>query len=263
MYCSECNIYDDLPFTCHYCKLTLCSDHHLPENHNCSQLYRTHKPGEIQYMDTSESDSYKKPIISVNSRLGNFSSEFKHLVVGMTLVLLVGISFFISSSNTAYTPWSVLVLGIILMSSFLIHEMSHKFYALNKGYHAEFRLNNLGLFFTFISIFPIPLKIIAPGAVTISGYPSPKILGKIALAGPVSNIFLGFAFLFLYSTFAISSEWMSLYSTSAYINGFLATFNLLPFGIIDGKKVFNWNKAIWLLFFSVSILFLLSIPYIE
>ena len=263
MYCSECNIYDDLPFTCHYCKLTLCSDHHLPENHNCSQLYRTHKPGDIQYMDTSESDSYKKPIISVNSRLGNFSSEFKHLVVGMTLVLLVGISFFISSSNTAYTPWSVLVLGIILMSSFLIHEMSHKFYALNKGYHAEFRLNNLGLFFTFISIFPIPLKIIAPGAVTISGYPSPKILGKIALAGPVSNIFLGFAFLFLYNTFAISSEWMSLYSTSAYINGFLATFNLLPFGIIDGKKVFNWNKAIWLLFFSVSILFLLSIPYIE
>jgi len=263
MYCSECNIYDDLPFTCHYCKLTLCSDHHLPENHNCSQLYRTHKPGEIQYMDTSESDSYKKPIISVNSRLGNFSSEFKHLVVGMTLVLLVGISFFISSSNTAYTPWSVLVLGIILMSSFLIHEMSHKFYALNKGYHAEFRLNNLGVFFTFISIFPIPLKIIAPGAVTISGYPSPKILGKIALAGPVSNIFLGFAFLFLYNTFAISSEWMSLYSTSAYINGFLATFNLLPFGIIDGKKVFNWNKAIWLLFFSVSILFLLSIPYIE
>ena len=263
MYCSECNIYDDLPFTCHYCKLTLCSDHHLPENHNCSQLYRTHKPGDIQYMDTSESDSYKKPIISVNSRLGNFSSEFKHLVVGMTLVLLVGISFFISSSNTAYPPWSVLVLGIILMSSFLIHEMSHKFYALNKGYHAEFRLNNLGVFFTFISIFPIPLKIIAPGAVTISGYPSPKILGKIALAGPVSNIFLGFAFLFLYNTFAISSEWMSLYSTSAYINGFLATFNLLPFGIIDGKKVFNWNKAIWLLFFSVSILFLLSIPYIE
>ena len=54
MYCSECNIYDDLPFTCHYCKLTLCSDHHLPENHNCSQLYRTHKPGDIQYMDTSE-----------------------------------------------------------------------------------------------------------------------------------------------------------------------------------------------------------------
>ena len=204
MYCSECNIYDDLPFTCHYCKLTLCSDHHLPENHNCSQLYRTHKPGDIQYMDTSESDSYKKPIISVNSRLGNFSSEFKHLVVGMTLVLLVGISFFISSSNTAYTPWSVLVLGIILMSSFLIHEMSHKFYALNKGYHAEFRLNNLGVFFTFISIFPIPLKIIAPGAVTISGYPSPKILGKIALAGPVSNIFVGFAFLFLYNTVSLS-----------------------------------------------------------
>ena len=263
MHCSECDIYDDLPFTCYYCKLTLCSLHHLPENHNCSQLYRTHKPSDMPYIDKSESNFYKKPIISVNSRFSNFSSEFKHLVVGMTLVLLVGISFFLGSSNTVYTSWSVLILGIILMSSFLLHEMSNKFYALNKGYHAEFRLNNMGLFFTFISIFPIPLKIIAPGAVTISGFPSPKILGKIALAGPVSNIFLCSVFIFLYNTFAMSDEWMSVYSTSAYINGFLATFNLLPFGIIDGKKVFNWNKAIWMLFFSISILFLLSISYIE
>tara|TARA_B100001013_G_C24590173_1_gene434448 strand:- start:58 stop:702 length:645 start_codon:yes stop_codon:yes gene_type:complete len=214
----------------------------------------------MPYIDKSESNFYKKPIISVNSRFSNFSSEFKHLLVGMTLVLLVGISFFVSYSNTTYTAWSVLILGIILMSSFLVHEMAHKFYALKKGYHAEFRLNNMGLFLTFISIFPIPLKIIAPGAVTISGYPPSKILGKIALAGPLSNIFLGLAFVFLYNTFTMSNEWMSIYSTSAYINGFLATFNMLPLGIIDGKKVFNWNKTIWILFFLISILFLLSIP---
>ena len=96
MHCSECDIYDDLPFTCYYCKLTLCSLHHLPENHNCSQLYRTHKPSDMPYTDKSESNFYKKPIISVNSRFNNFSSEFKHLLVGMTLVLLVGISFFVS-----------------------------------------------------------------------------------------------------------------------------------------------------------------------
>ena len=255
MHCTKCDIFVDLPFTCYYCKLTLCTDHHLPENHDCSQLYRDEQSDGYR-----EFNEHEKRIISINSRFGNFSSESKHLLIGMTLVLLVGISFFVSYSNTTYTTWSVLVLGIILMSSFLVHEMAHKFYALKKGYHAEFRLNNMGLFLTFISIFPIPLKIIAPGAVTISGYPPLKILGKIALAGPLSNIFLGFAFVFLYSTFPMSNEWMSIYSTSAYINGFLATFNMLPLGIIDGKKVFNWNKTIWILFFSISILFLLSIP---
>ena len=43
------------------------------------------------------------------------------------------------------------------MSSFLVHEMAHKFYALKKGYHAEFRLNNMGLFLTFISCYLIVL----------------------------------------------------------------------------------------------------------
>mgnify|MGYP001345067843 FL=1 len=141
MHCSKCDVFTNSPSICIYCQLTLCIDHNLPENHNCSQFYRIPKSYGYQ-----ESNEHEKRIISVNSRFGNFSSEFKHLLIGMTLVLLVGISFFVGSTNTTYTPLSVLVLGIILMSSFLVHEMAHKFYALKKGYHAEFRLNNMGLF---------------------------------------------------------------------------------------------------------------------
>jgi Zn-dependent protease len=50
-------------------------------------------------------------------------------------------------------------------------------------------------------------------------------------------------------------------STAAFINGFLATFNLLPFSIIDGKKVFDWNKIIWFVFFFISISFILIVSY--
>ena len=112
-------------------------------------------------------------------------------MLGMILVLLVGISFFLSN-NYSYSAITILILGLVLMGSFLIHEMSHKFFALRNGYRAEFRVNSMGVLLTFFSIFPfVPLKIIAPGAVVISGYPSNSTLGKIALAGPISNIILG------------------------------------------------------------------------
>tara|TARA_B100001123_G_scaffold62144_1_gene68025 strand:- start:29049 stop:29594 length:546 start_codon:yes stop_codon:yes gene_type:complete len=178
----------------------------------------------------------------------------------MILVLLVGISFFLTS-NYPYSAFTILILGLVLMGSFLIHEMSHKFLALRNGYRAEFRVNSMGVILTFFSIFPfVPLKIIAPGAVVISGYPSNSKLGKIALAGPASNIILGLLSIVILMYSSLTSELFAIVSTAAYINGILAAFNLLPFSIIDGKKVYNWNKYIWLFSFlsCISFIFVVS-----
>ena len=257
MECSFCNASEDLPFTCSYCELILCSLHRLPEKHHCSQLYRVHKPR----------DNYRKiePTFSINnlnpidSRINRIlNTELRQLMLGMILVLLVGISFFLSN-NYSYSAITILILGLVLMGSFLIHEMSHKFFALRNGYSAEFRVNSMGVLLTFFSIF-LPLKIIAPGAVMISGYPSNSTLGKIALAGPVSNIILGLFSLFILASFSITSELFAIISTAAYINGILAAFNLLPFSIIDGKKVYNWNKYIWIFsfIFCISFIFVVS-----
>ena len=38
----------------------------------------------------------------------------------------------------------------------------------------------------------------------------------------------------------------------AWFNAWIAVFNLIPFGIFDGLKVFNWNKKAWALTFSAS-----------
>ena len=133
---------------------------------------------------------------------------------------------------------------------------------MSNGYKAEFRVNSFGLLLTFFSIFPIPLKIIAPGAVIISGYPSKNKLGMIALAGPFSNIVLGLLSLFILNVFSLSLEWYSIFLTSAYINGIIASFNLLPFSIIDGKKVYNWNKLIWFTSFMICISFIFVVSYI-
>ena len=39
------------------------------------------------------------------------------------------------------------------------------------------------------------------------------------------------------------------------INSWLALFNMIPFWNFDGKKIFIWNKTIWLSVVAVSILF--------
>jgi Zn-dependent protease len=91
----------------------------------------------------------------------------------------------------------------------------------------------------------------APGAVQIYGNPGKKEYGHISLAGPVTNIVISSVFLIL----ALVSTGM-LASASffiGYINIFLALFNLLPFGPLDGKKVMSWRFDIWIIFFILGI----------
>ena len=38
----------------------------------------------------------------------------------------------------------------------------------------------------------------------------------------------------------------------AFFNGWFATFNLIPFGPLDGNKVLHWNKGYWAGAFALS-----------
>ena len=39
----------------------------------------------------------------------------------------------------------------------------------------------------------------------------------------------------------------------SFINSFLAFFNLLPFGMMDGLKVWNWHKGVYALAMGLAI----------
>jgi len=86
--------------------------------------------------------------------------------------------------------------------------------------------------------------IAAPGAVMISGRVSRAQNGKIAIAGPIVNLVLSLLFvplLFLGTKLNIGllSE---VASYGIWINAFLAFFNMLPFFVLDGKKVMMWSR---------------------
>ena len=133
-----------------------------------------------------------------------------------------------------------------IFTAFFCHEIAHKYMGQKYGYWSEFRMYRQGLFLAlFLGIF-MGFIFAAPGAVQIRGMPSREEIGKIALAGPLTNIILSAIFI---SIWLVSTGFIAQIAFFiGYINAFLALFNLIPFGFFDGAKIFSWRKEIWFLF---------------
>jgi Zn-dependent protease len=139
---------------------------------------------------------------------------------------------------------------VIFTASFLTHEMAHKLVAQREGYWAEFRLTLIGAALTLLSVVSTVFKIIAPGAVVISGAADRRCIGKISIVGPTTNVALSIIFL---GAALLIPSYRGLFLTGAAFNSSIALFNLIPYGIFDGLKVFMWNKKIWAFAFALSL----------
>jgi Zn-dependent protease len=89
----------------------------------------------------------------------------------------------------------------------------------------------------------LPIAIAGPGATMILGRSTKYETAVFSTAGPLVNLglaILAFPFL-IYSS--ILSEFLFLF---VVINAGLGVFNMLPFAILDGKKIFDYSRSIWL-----------------
>ncbi|OKY77983.1 MAG: Zn-dependent protease [Candidatus Methanohalarchaeum thermophilum] len=147
---------------------------------------------------------------------------------------------------------SLLISLLTVGPAFILHEVSHKMIAQRFGYWAEFRMQTKMLFFSLFVAYAGGVVFAAPGAVRIFGRSiSTSENGRISLAGPVANIFTGILFLPLSFMPNIIGR-IGVYGV--FINFFLAAFNLLPFSILDGKKIKNWSIKIYFPIFLISII---------
>ena len=142
-------------------------------------------------------------------------------------------------------------------AGFLLHEIGHKFVSMKYGYWAEFKLWSLGLVIAFVAAF-LGFVFAAPSAVnTYADQMSDEINGRIAVAGPMTNMGLALIFIaiaaFIYP-FSLHSQIIHLiYLTCAVgysVNSYLAAFNL--FATLDGTKVMKWNVLIWFVIFAIA-----------
>ncbi|MCX8158324.1 MAG: site-2 protease family protein [Candidatus Diapherotrites archaeon] len=169
------------------------------------------------------------------------------LTISLAFAILLGR---LNSSNIiSIIPIALFAVG----TGFVFHELAHRNVAKYFGVHAEYRLWWPGLIFTIFSAF-LGFIFAAPGAVYVF---NDHRIGKrengiISAAGPATNILIGIILLFLSLTSTGFFEKLFLFS--ARMNFYLAFFNLLPFFILDGVKVFMWDLKIWAILFSIALI---------
>jgi Zn-dependent protease len=250
MKCQACNQETMLPFTCPYCGGQFCSAHRLPENHACSKIGSARVQRQQQVMNPQAYNSfnysyvYGKDPHQRRNRILFSQKELKHIAVAAALV--IGIGFSIALYGFNWWTWDVMaVFAGVMTISFLTHEIGHKVYAQKAGMWAEFRLTTWGAVLTLVSVF-LPFKMISPGAMMIGGsMPTAKDMMKISIAGVLINLTFSGVFLGLAFTLPLNLGFFAMLLFSSYINAFMAVFNLIPFGILDGYKIFSLNKAVW------------------
>jgi len=251
--CQACSVEVEMPFVCSFCSGAFCPQHRLPESHDCPEYWkvRTHRQSLVSAMTPPDIRAYAGPHAS-SSRSGlRFSpAEVKHIVIGVILVSGVGLSFF---SASVFSNWLAVAAAVLFFTGgFIIHELTHKAVAQRYGMWAEFRVDVFGAVLTVLSAVS-PLKIIAPGAVVIAGDTTPDRVGRTAAAGPVTNVLFATLLLGLAQTLHPTGLVEAMLA-GALINAFMAVFNLIPFGVLDGLKVFRWSKMVWLVLFALAAL---------
>ena len=198
---------------------------------------------------------------------GKFSRiEILHLFIAM-MVLTIAFSFPLSNSGLLYggiaietLPSSLAIAFFGLLTAFFVHELAHKFVAQKYGLWSEFRMFPLGLLFSFILAIFTGAVIAAPGAVMFRGETRTFEMGRIAAAGAVANITIALITLPLYIFVFFETSFVNnLIGFVCLVNALLATFNLLPFGPLDGAKVIRWNGIVWAILFILAVVITIAI----
>jgi Zn-dependent protease len=151
------------------------------------------------------------------------------------------------------------IAALAVGTGFLLHELAHKYVAIHFGAKAEYRAWNMGLMFALAVAVLFRFIFAAPGAVYIYGKRvTPRENGIISVAGPLMNIVIGVVGIAIAGTYG-PTQLSNVAAIVGSINLYLAMFNLLPVFILDGAKVFAWNKGVWaaLFFPLVFVLFFL------
>lgn len=150
------------------------------------------------------------------------------------------------AADPGFAVWLTVLSALTVGVGFMLHELAHKVVAVRFGQVAEFRAD-YGMLFVAVLSALIGFIFAAPGAVHHRGRITEREHGLIAVAGPVTNLVLAVLFAPL---LLLGGVLWQIGALGILVNAFLAAFNMIPYGPLDGKTVIGWSKAV----FAVTLL---------
>jgi len=194
-------------------------------------------------------------------KIGSISTsetEIKDIIKAWTAISLAFAIVLSHGFSDFYAKFIVASLTVGI--GFLLHEMGHKLTAQRYGCFAEFRsFDNMLLLAVAMSFFGMVFA--APGAVMISGKVNSRKNGIISAAGPIVNLILASVFISL-SFVPLPQLLKSVSFYGFVINSWLALFNMIPFWLFDGYKIFKWSKIAYGFIAGVAIVFMIAQNFI-
>ncbi len=197
-------------------------------------------------------------------------SEFFHLLIGASLIFIIGLmGFWNPMLIDIGLTWAIFMLAGFYTTAFLFHEFGHRQVAKHFNLQTKFRLLTFGMVLTFVSLMLSASSLIMgqgafpslalPGAVVVLGLEkADRKTGLCKAAGPIVNLVYGTVLLVI--SFLIDRNLYPLnlfIAVAASLNFSLGLFNMIPIGILDGQNIFKWNKQLYILLVAVLILLLI------
>lgn len=186
--------------------------------------------------------------------------EVRDLLAAWILISLAFAILFTQDFSQIFSYAFLIAFVISLLTAgigFLLHELMHKVVAQRYGLIAHFKAFYGMILFAIVAAFA-GFIFAAPGAVMISGMITREKNGKIAIAGPITNIVLAIIFLVPYLLFP-TSGYLNLFLQYGFrINALLAAFNMIPAGPFDGAKVIAWSKPGFFITLIISLILLVA-----
>lgn len=198
-------------------------------------------------------------------------TEVVHLsaaIVVLGLVFAIAMTKGQGIGSVVPSGWILFVSMAAVVTGFLPHELAHKLVAQRYGLAAEFRGSwpalALSLFIVLATSLTAPdgrgIVLAAPGAVMLSGAISYRTHGIVSVVGPGVNILVAaLAWPFAVTVNPETDRVAQLFHTIALVNAVLAVFNLVPFGPLDGRKVWWWHRGVYVLAMGTAVVFLVAL----
>ena len=280
VYCEHCSEPVAFPFRCRYCQGIFCEKCRLPETHQCIYIEQVRsqqkeivpepekrpvKANEgLRWIRSPEQQSSRGgigriltiPVSDLRRRepwrlMGGTTTGNEAIDILVAASLIFGVLSFRNIALPDLGGDRSYLAGILLtiLTGFIGHELAHRSIAKRNGLHARFVLWTQGIILTLLGLLPfLFIFFIVPGFVFMTGYADRTTHGKISLSGPLINIMNGLLLLLLWLVTDLSVwglNFDNVFILAAQLNFFLALFNLIPFGPLDGRKVREWNPTIW------------------
>ena len=191
-------------------------------------------------------------------------SEALHLLIGCTLIYVIGLIGFYNEQTQAQLEalgygWALFMLAGFYTTAFLFHEFGHRQVAKHYDLQTKFRLLTFGMILTafslitglmafFMGTLALP-SLALPGAVVVLGLDKiDKRTGFCKAAGPTVNLVYGTILLVISLMMEAELYPLNMFiGVAASLNFMLGLFNMIPIGILDGQNILKWNKGVFFL----------------